>query len=99
MADDTPQMISLADHPRAAASIRTAKGFGGLIGFAVVGIGSYVHGSPVPDSLLRAVVGGIAGQMLAWFGAVVAWRHILDGEAQAVVRRAAELRQARAEQR
>jgi uncharacterized membrane protein YccC len=89
---EKPKMVSMAEHPRAASGIRTAKGLGGLIGFAVVLLGSWAHGTPVPDALLRAVAGGIGGQMLAWFGAVVVWQHMLDGEAQAVVRQRHERR-------
>jgi hypothetical protein len=97
MADVNPSLVSLADHPRAARGIRTARGAGGLVGFAVVAIGSWMHGSAVPDTLLRAVVGGVAGNMLAWFGAIVAWQHMLEGEAVATVRNAAAERRARAE--
>lgn len=97
MADLNPSLVSLADHPRAARGIRTAKAAGGLLGFAVVAIGSWMHGSAVPDTLMRAVVGGVAGNMLAWFGAIVAWRHMLEGEAVATVRRAQAERRARAE--
>ncbi len=97
MADVNPSLVSLSDHPRAARGIRTAKAAGGLAGFAVVAIGSWMHHTPLGDSLLRAVVGGIGGNMLAWFGAIVVWQHMLDGEAVAAVRRAAAERRARAE--
>ena len=97
MADLNPSLVSLADHPRAARGIRTAKAVGGLTGFGVVAIGSWMHHTPLPDTLLRAIVGGVAGNMLAWFGAIVAWQHMLEGEAVAAVRRAAAERRARAE--
>jgi len=97
MANVNPSLVSLADHPRAARGIRTAKAAGGLVGFAVVAIGSWIHHTPLPDTLLRAVAGGIAGNMLAWFGAIVVWQHMLEGEAVAAVRRATEERRARAE--
>jgi hypothetical protein len=97
MADVNPSLVSLADHPRAARGIRTAKATGGLVGFGVVAIGSWMHHTPLPDTLLRAIVGGVAGNMLAWFGAIVAWQHMLEGEAVAAVRRAAAERRARAE--
>ena len=97
MADVNPSLVSLADHPRAARGIRTVKAVGGLVGFVVVALGSWMHGSGMADTLLRAVVGGVAGNMLAWFGAIVAWQHMLEGEAVATVRRAAAERRARAE--
>jgi len=98
MADVKPPLVGLADHPRAARGIRTAKAAGGLVGFAVVALGSWMHHTPLADTLLRAVVGGIGGNMLAWFGAIVVWQHMLEGEAVAAVRRAAEARRAQAEQ-
>jgi uncharacterized membrane protein YccC len=97
MADVNPSLVSLSDHPRAARGIRTAKAAGGLVGFAVVAVGSWMHHTPLPDTLLRAVVGGIGGNMLAWFGAIVVWQHMLEGEAVTAVRRAAAERRARAE--
>ena len=97
MADVNPPLVSLADHPRAARGIRTAKAAGGFAGFAIVAVGSWMHHTPLPDTLLRALVGGVAGNMLAWFGAIVAWHHMLEGEAVAAVRRAATERKARAE--
>ena len=97
MADVNPSLVSLSDHPRAGRGIRTAKAVGGLVGFGVVAIGSWMHHTPLPDTLLRAIVGGVAGNMLAWFGAIVAWQHMLEGEAAATVRRAAAERRARAE--
>ena len=97
MANVSPSLVSLSDHPRAGRGIRTAKAVGGLVGFGVVAIGSWRHHTPLPDTLLRAIVGGVAGNMLAWFGAIVAWQHILEGEAVTAVRRAAAERRARAE--
>ena len=98
MAKVDPSLVSLSQHPRAARGIRTSKAVGGLLGLAVVGAGSWMHGSAMPDVLIRAVAGGIAGNMLAWFGAVIAWNHILEGEATTAVRHAASVRRARAEE-
>ena len=53
MANVNPSLVSLADHPRAARGIRTAKAAGGLVGFGVVAIGSWMHHTPLPDTLLR----------------------------------------------
>ena len=36
----------------------------------------------IPDALLRGVIAGVAGQMLAWIAAIVLWQHLLDGEAK-----------------
>ncbi len=45
-----------------------------------------------PDALLRGVIAGIAGQMLAWIAAIVLWQHLLDGEAKSAVEQAKENR-------
>jgi hypothetical protein len=91
MADQTPNLVALSDHPRAAGSIRQIKAWGGLIGFGGVVAYSYMSGMPVPDALLRGVIAGVAAQMLAWIAAIVLWQHLLDGEASAAVRQGREL--------
>jgi uncharacterized membrane protein YccC len=96
--DLKPPLVALSDHPRAAASIRQIKAWGGLLGFAVVAGFSYLGGMGVADALLRGVIAGVAGQMLAWIAAIVLWQHLLDGEAKNAVRQARE-KQRRALQR
>jgi uncharacterized membrane protein YccC len=96
--DPKPPLVALSDHPRAAASILQIKAWGGLLGFAVVAGFSYLGGMGVADALLRGVIAGVAGQMLAWIAAIVLWQHLLDGEAKSAVRQAKE-KQRRALQR
>ncbi len=91
MADETPNLVGLADHPRAADSIRQIKAWGGLAGFGIVVAYGYMSGMPVTDALLRGVIAGVAAQMLAWIAAIVLWQHLLDGEASAAVRSGREL--------
>ena len=86
MADQTPHLVALADHPRAADSIRQIKAWGGLTGFGAVVAYSYMSGMPIPDALLRGVIAGVIAQMLAWIAAIVLWQHLLDGEASAALR-------------
>jgi uncharacterized membrane protein YccC len=88
--DPKPPLVGLSGHPRAAASIRQIKAWGGLLGFVVVAGFSYLGGMGVPDALLRGVIAGVAGQMLAWIAAIVLWQHLLDGEARHAVRQAKE---------
>lgn len=92
MAKPNPPLVGLTEHPRAARSIRQMKAWGGLLGFVGVVAYSYTSGMPLPDALLRGVIAGVAGQMLAWVAAVVLWQHLLDGEASAAVRTARENR-------
>jgi uncharacterized membrane protein YccC len=88
--DPKPPLVALSDHPRAAASIRQIKAWGGLLGFVVVAGFSYLGGMGVADALLRGVIAGVAGQMLAWVAAIVLWQHLLEGQAKSAVRQAQE---------
>jgi hypothetical protein len=76
--------MSVANHPRAGAQISRAKGWGGLAGFLLVGYLSWRAGAPLPDTLLRAIAGGVLAYVLAWAGAVIVWRHLVVAELRAV---------------
>ena len=82
-----PQTVRLAAHPRAARHIAAAKGWGGLLGFAIVGVLSLKAGSAPFDAGLRAIAGGMGLYLLAWFGAVTVWREIAVAEVEAARRR------------
>jgi uncharacterized membrane protein YccC len=88
--DPKPPLVGLSEHPRAAASIRQMKAWGGLLGFVVVAGFTYLGGMGIADALLRGVIAGVAGQMLAWIAAIVLWQHLLEGEAKTAVRQARE---------
>jgi hypothetical protein len=96
-----PSLPSVAAHPRAGAQVARAKAWGGLGGFLLVALLSWRAGVPTADLLLRAIVGGIAGYVLAWAAAVVVWRHLVIAELRAVrvaaAQRAAQARAAAAE--
>jgi hypothetical protein len=77
--------ISVAGHPRAAAQVRRAKGFGGIGFFAIAAYLSYKAGVPADQVALRAIVVGIAGYMLAWACSVTVWRHLVLAELHAAV--------------
>ena len=72
--------ITLDQHPRAQHSISRTKGIGGLACFAVVGFLSLRAGVPLFESGLRALVAGVVGYAVAWFGAVQVWRHVVVAE-------------------
>ncbi len=80
---------SVANHPRARASVRRAKGWGGLIGFAIAAYLSFKAGVPAADAGLRALAAGIAGRILAWGCAVAVWRHLVVAELRAAYERGA----------
>ena len=58
--------ISVAGHPRAAAQVRRAKGFGGVTFFLITAYLSYRAQVPPDQVALRALIGGIGGYLLAW---------------------------------
>ena len=75
---------SIANHPRAGAQVARAKSWGGLAGFGFVGFLSWKAQVPVSDLLLRAIMGGVAGYVVAWAAAVAVWRHLVIAELRAV---------------
>lgn len=88
--EDTPSIVG---HPRAARSVARAKGWGGLFGFLLGGYLSLPTATPA-DAGLRALVAGIVCYVVAWAGAVFAWRRIVVIEIKA---REQQLHSARAE--
>ena len=81
--------ISIAGHPYAASAVRSLKGWGGVIGFALAAILSLRAGVPLAVLGLRAIVAGLAGYMVAWWCGVAAWRAIVTAEARAMLERRA----------
>ena len=87
--------ISIAAVPKAAASVRRMKSWGGLLGFGLVYLVSWREGLPLADAALRALLGGLVGSMAAWAAGVTIWRHLLRAQAAAVARAASERRRPR----
>ncbi|MHB8233122.1 MAG: hypothetical protein ACYDHT_00560 [Solirubrobacteraceae bacterium] len=88
--EDTPSIVG---HPRAARAVARAKGWGGLFGFLLGGYLSLPTATPA-DAGLRALLAGIVCYVVAWAGAVFAWRRIVVIEIKA---REQKLHSARAE--
>lgn len=91
MADAPESTSSLRTIPRAAESIRRARGIGTLVGFAAVFAGTLFAGGALLDAILRGIGGGIILCLAAWWLAQVYWRitlrvemreHIEAGRAQ-----------------
>jgi hypothetical protein len=76
-----PTLVSPSDDPRATGGIRRAKAWGGLAGFAVAGLGAYMHGDVLADAAMRGLVGGFVGWVVAWAAALAIWRRIMRAEA------------------
>jgi hypothetical protein len=77
--------ISVAAHPRAAAQVRRAKGFGGVTFFLVTAYLSHKAQVPADQVAVRALVGGIGGYMLAWMCSVTVWRHLVLAELRSAI--------------
>jgi hypothetical protein len=82
---------SVANHPRARASVRRVKGWGGLIAFGIAAYLSFQAGVPAADAGLRALGAGVIGYVVAWACAVAVWRHLVVAEMRAAYERAAQL--------
>ena len=67
---------SVAAHPRAARQVARAKGWAGLIGFALGGYLS-LPTNTLAAAGLRALVAGIVCYVVAWAGAVFVWRRLV----------------------
>jgi hypothetical protein len=77
--------LSVANHPRASAQIRRAKGLGGIAGFVIAAYLSLKANVPFEIGGLRALGAGVIGYMLAWGAAVSVWRHLVMAELRALV--------------
>lgn len=67
---------TVAAHPRAVLHVARAKGWGGLIGFALGGYLS-LPTSTLAVAGLRALVAGIACYLAGWAGALFVWRQLV----------------------
>jgi hypothetical protein len=77
--------ISVAGHPRAAAQVRRAKGFGGVTFFLITAYFSFKAGVPADQMAVRALIAGIGGYLLAWMCAVTVWRQLVLAELRAAL--------------
>jgi hypothetical protein len=74
---------SVAAHPRARAHVRRAKGWGGLIGFAIAAYLSHKAAVPFAQAGARALAAGVAGYVVGGFASVTVWRHLMVAELRA----------------
>lgn len=80
-------LLSIAGHPKASGSVRRAKGWGGVGGFAIAAYLSSKAGVPVDQVGERALGAGVAGYVLAWGCSVSVWRHLMLAELRAEMKR------------
>src|SRR3978361_404907 len=74
---------SVANPPRARSHGRRAKGWGGIVGFAIAAYLAHKATVPIAVGGLRALAAGVAGYVVAWGCAVAVWRHLVIAELRA----------------
>jgi hypothetical protein len=77
------RLTTLSAHPRASQAIRRWKGLGGIAAFALAALLGLRHGLPFFTLLERAVIAGIAGQLVGWAAGVTLWKRLLVAQALA----------------
>lgn len=75
--------IALSEHPRAKQQIRLAKGWAALAACAFAGYAAWHGGLPFFDTVLRALLWGVAAYIVVWFLAVQVWRQLAIAEVRA----------------
>jgi hypothetical protein len=96
---DAATSVSVAHHPRVAARVRAAKGWGAIGAFALVALASAGAGATTYDVLVRALVAGVAGWIVAWTAAVQVGRAVVRAEVEAHVKGIEEARKRAEEDR
>jgi hypothetical protein len=91
---DTKATVS--KHPRARRSIRTIKAWAALLAFILVEYKCLKGGMTFDQSVVRALLAGIAAYVLAWIVAVTVWRQLVVAEIEAFRRKLIEAAEAEA---
>jgi hypothetical protein len=92
-----PEAVSIAAHPRAKASIRRTRARVALATFGIVLFLSLNAGVTGQEAAMRALVGGLVGNLAGWACALAIWRAIVLQEVRSVEDRRRERARARAE--
>jgi hypothetical protein len=81
-AADAPAVpaASISGHPRAKAAIRRARSRSAFVVFALVLLFGHHAGLTWFDATWRALVAGIAANVVAWRCALFVWRHLIVAE-------------------
>jgi hypothetical protein len=96
-ADKAVQAVSIAAHPRARASIRRIRARTALAAFGLVLFLSLSADVGGQEAALRALVGGLVGNLIGWACALGIWRQIVVQEVRSVEHARREHARARAE--
>lgn len=85
-------VVSVAAHPRAAAHVRRAKGWCGLVGFVLAAYLSLSASVPLVQAGERALIAGAVGYLIGWAASVTVWRQLLLAEVRAAAEQIAARR-------
>jgi hypothetical protein len=83
------RLVSLHEHPTAGPKIRRAKAWAGMGGFLLMTLVGLRHGAPLDATLVRALIGGIAANLLVWAVSLAVGKRILMATTAARAARAA----------
>lgn len=75
--------IRIGAHPRARRSVRRARAWAGMGGFALVWLLAARAGVPQFEAVLRALAGGMFLHLMAWAFAITLWRRLIVAEFEA----------------
>jgi hypothetical protein len=89
--------VSTAAHPRAKASIRRVRAWTALIAFGLVLFLSLSANVGGQEATMRAIAGGLVGNLIGWACALAVWRQIVVQEVRSIENARRERRRARAE--
>jgi hypothetical protein len=87
---------TVAKHPRARRSIRTVKAWAALLVFIIVEYKCLKGGMTFDQSIVRALLAGVAAYLVAWVAAVIVWRQLVVAEIEAFRRKLIEAAEAEA---
>lgn len=96
-AENAVPTVSVAAHPRAKASIRKIRGRTALAAFALVLFLSLNGGVTGQEAVVRALIAGVAGNLVGWACALAVWRQIVVQEVRLVAEARRERARAQAE--
>jgi hypothetical protein len=97
--DGAANAVSVAAHPRARASVRRIRAWTAIAAFGIVLLLAHNAGVPGQEAALRALIAGLAGNLVGWGFALAVWRRLVVAELRAAeearrerIRAAAEAR-------
>jgi hypothetical protein len=81
--DAAPKAVSVAAHPRARASVRRTRAVTAIAAFAIVLLLARGAGVPDQEAVVRALLAGLAGNLIGWACALAVWRRLVVAEVRA----------------